>query len=240
MEASVNRIIQSSLVDGPGSRTVIFMQGCNMSCLYCHNPETQNASPKAKHYSLEELFDLIEKHQDFIEGVTFSGGECTLQHEFIIAFYKLLHERTKLTLFLDTNGLVSSDIMIDLINHSDGLMIDLKAFSQDCHRALTYTDNSAVKENIRLAAQSGKLHEVRLTLVEDFNDDPDELSAYFDFVLALPGDTRLKIIPYSPFGVKGSFGHKRAYPKEKYDLLVAMGQRILKDRVLKVWYNWRK
>lgn len=284
MEALVNRIIQSSFVDGPGSRTTLFLQGCNMTCLYCHNPETQNtcnncgycvkncpsgalsiketniqfeelkcidcqrcinecpyhASPKAKYYSLEELYYLIVRHQDFIEGVTFSGGECTLQHEFIIAFSKLLHKRTKLTLFLDTNGLVTRDIMIDLIKHSDGLMIDLKAFSQDCHLVLTHTNNNSVKANLRLAAQSGKLYEVRLTLVEDFNDDPNELNAYFNFILVLPGYPRLKIIPYSPFGVNGSFLDKRAYPEDKYNLIVAMGQRILKDRVLKVCYNWRK
>lgn len=284
MDVLVNRIIQLSLVDGPGSRTAIFLQGCNMKCLYCHNPETQNncnncgtcvancqtgalcfkdekvvfeklkcvdcqrcindciynASPKLRRYSLHELLALIERNQDFIEGITFSGGECTLQHEFIIAFSKLLHQNTALTVFLDTNGLVDTDIMEKLIAHSDGLMIDLKAFSNDIHLELTRTENNTVKQNLKLAAKSGKLYEVRLTLLEGSNDDPVELDSYFHYIADLSESTKLKLIPFSPFGVKGSYCNSGAYPKDKYELIMSMGQRILKDRIIKVCYNWRK
>jgi len=284
MEALVNKIILPSLVDGPGSRAAIFLQGCNLNCLYCHNPETQNlcshcgecvttcqtgallfnegrvifdekrcidcqncikackinSSPKIRHYTTVGLLEAILPYQGFIEGVTFSGGECTQQHEFLIAFGKLLHQRTNLTMLLDTNGLVDSAIMAELIAHSDGLMIDLKAFNPHNHQRLTKALNASIIDNIRLVAAADKLAELRLTLIEGFNDDQAELRQYFDFAASLPGQFRLKLIPFSPFGVKGEFADMLPYPQEKYDAAVVLGQSILKDRILKVCYNWRK
>ncbi len=284
MEALVNKIIQSSLVDGPGSRTAIFLQGCTMKCVYCHNPETQNlctncgyctwrcpsgalsviesavefddnkcidcqkctnecpynSSPKVRHYSVEALFANVEKNADFIEGVTFSGGECTQQPEFISAFSEVLHTKTKLTVFLDTNGFVDKKTMSKMIACSDGLMIDLKAFNDGIHQKITHTGNAMIKDNILQAARSGKLYEVRLVLLEGYNDDPDEITAYFNYIASLPGKTRLKLIPFSPFGVRGLLETHKAYPKDKYEEIAAFGQSILKDRIIKVCYNWRK
>jgi pyruvate formate lyase activating enzyme len=284
MKALVNKIILPSLVDGPGSRAAIFLQGCNLQCLYCHNPETQNlcsncgecvlncstgallykngcvifdekccidcqaciksckinSSPKVRSYTTDALLAAILPYQSFIEGVTFSGGECTLQHEFLIAFGKLLHQKTDLTMLLDTNGLVDGTILAEIIAHSNGLMIDLKAFNPHNHLKLTKALNASIIDNIRLVAGAEKLAELRLTLIEDFNDDPAELRQYFDFVASLPGQFRLKLIPFSPFGVKGELADMLPYPQDHYDAAVVLGQSILKDRIIKVCYNWRK
>ncbi|MCU9808168.1 4Fe-4S cluster-binding domain-containing protein [Paraclostridium sp. AKS46] len=136
MKAPVNKIINMSFIDGPGCRISIFLQGCNMECIYCHNPETQNicfsckecidvckagaltfegkikydknkcincdecigvckkfASPKITYYDTTELFNYINKYKNLIDGITFSGGECTIYSDFIVEFADIIHEK---------------------------------------------------------------------------------------------------------------------------------------------------
>ncbi len=86
MEGFVRKILNSSAVDGPGNRMVIFLQGCNLNCTYCHNPETIDIIKEA-HDSIqimkpEDILERVLKVKPFISGVTFSGGECTLQYDF--------------------------------------------------------------------------------------------------------------------------------------------------------------
>ena len=105
MKASVNSIETFGLVDGPGIRTVIFLNGCKLRCLYCHNPEMWNMS--AGNYTVDELVTKILRNKPYFKrnngGVTFSGGEPLLQIDFLLEICQRLKEEG-VHIAIDTAG----------------------------------------------------------------------------------------------------------------------------------------
>lgn len=267
-----------SLVDGPGSRISVFFQGCNMNCIYCHNPETINvcnncgicvdgcpvkaltfiddevkydeklcincnscinicpnqASPKVKWLSVDELLKIIDANKDFVDGITLSGGECTLQSDFIIELAQKLHSKYKLDLLLDTNGLIETALMNELAINVDGFMIDLKAYSDSKNIKITTKSNLQVLQCIKTASESGKLLELRLVLLDGINDDDVELESYFNYVKNLNDYTTLKLIPFRSNGVKGQYSKEKDYNPTKYDKILANGRNVLGNRITSV------
>ena len=95
MIGKVNSIESMGLVDGPGVRFVVFMQGCPLRCKFCHNPETWDLNGKANFYTPEELIKKILNYKPYFKhngGVTFSGGEPLMQKEFLLECLKLCKE----------------------------------------------------------------------------------------------------------------------------------------------------
>ncbi len=153
----VNNIVKSSIVDGPGNRLVIFMQGCNMDCWYCHNPETLDKSKYNYEFTPLELYQELSKYFPFINGITFSGGEALLQQQFIISFCKLVD--SELSIIIDTNASVEIDA--ELIGLVTGFYVDLKVIDNVEHIKLTKLGNELVLKNIEKLEMLGKLLEIR-------------------------------------------------------------------------------
>ena len=110
------------LVDGPGVRFVIFMQGCRMRCQYCHNPETWRMDD-GEEWTAEELFDKAYRYKNYWKqdgGITVSGGEPLLQLEFVTEFFRLAKEKGVHTA-LDTSGHTFS-MVPDYLEKFDVLM----------------------------------------------------------------------------------------------------------------------
>ena len=275
MKAPVNKIINMSFIDGPGCRISIFLQGCNMKCIYCHNPETQNictsckkclevckvgalkfdnkinydkdkcincddcigvcknyASPKITYYTPNELFDYINKYKNLIDGITFSGGECTLHSDFIIEFTKIIHEKTSLNVFVDTNGYIGENDIDNLIECVDGFMFDLKAFEDNTHLKVTGVENNLVLSNINKCSKTSKLYEIRTVLIENINDDENIFLKEIGYIKDLNNYTKFKLIPFRSYGVKGELSNFRDYPKEKYINYYEKAKEVLKERML--------
>ena len=172
MKAVVNRIIPFSSVDGPGNRTAIFLQGCNIDCKYCHNPETRklcvqcgtcvkqclagalsvgadgkvtfdpekcvqcdtcihvcphDSSPRTCEMTPEEVYARVKKQIPFIRGISVSGGECMLWPEFLTELFRLAKQDGLGTL-IDSNGMIPFEDYPELMEVSDGVMLDIKAF----------------------------------------------------------------------------------------------------------------
>ena len=92
--ASINSIESFGTVDGPGIRTVVFFNGCNLRCIYCHNPETWVRGDD--NMEVSELFNKIIRNKEYFGdtgGVTFSGGEPLLHIDFLIPLCKMLKEK---------------------------------------------------------------------------------------------------------------------------------------------------
>ena len=244
-ETLVNKIIPFSSIDGPGNRTVIFLQGCNFDCLYCHNPETINicnncgkcvpncprgalkildgqviwqkeicvscdkcikicerdSSPRVNKMSVKQILKEIEKTKAFISGITVSGGEASLQTDFLVDLF-LEVKKMGLSTFLDTNGSILLEDKTSLLKYLDKAMIDAKSFQLEEHQRLTGRSNENVMQNIKFMAEIEKLYEVRTVIV------PDELNNYYnvDKISKLLGKVapkvRYKLIKYRPVGVR--------------------------------------
>lgn len=133
-------------VDGPGIRFVIFLQGCPLRCLFCHNPDTWDVHRAAQYkWTPQELLEEVLRYKSFIRsgGVTCTGGEPLLQAKEVAEFFRLCHEKGIHTC-LDTSGAVTTDsssrvgrAVRDVIASSDLVMLDIKTSDDDLHPMLT-------------------------------------------------------------------------------------------------------
>lgn len=207
MQGYIRSIIPFSLVDGPGNRTAIFLQGCNFDCLYCHNPETiptmtaQRQLENVKCLTPEELVEAIEAYFPFISGVTFSGGECTLQAPFVEAVCRLLKAKGQ-HILIDTNGHMPLEAFKSLAEVVDGFMFDIKAILEEDHLRLTGALNRRVLQHLEQAAALGKLYEVRTVVLPVLVDNEATVKWVADFIAAYAPTCRYKLIAYRPHGVR--------------------------------------
>lgn len=207
MKATVVKIIPFSCVDGPGNRTAIFLQGCNINCKYCHNPETRGANnPEACEMTVEEVMERVKKQVPFIRGITVSGGECMLHPEFVQAIF----EQAKplgLTTLIDSNGTIPFEKYPELMAVTDGVMLDIKAMNREDHIKITDHDNDTVLANAKYLAKCGKLYEVRSVIVPGLYNGDKNADALIEFLEPLHqlSDFRIKLITYRPNGVREEY-----------------------------------
>lgn len=141
-------------VDGPGIRFVVFMQGCPLSCEFCHNPDTWNPNAPVK-YELtpEELLAEVLRYKNFIKngGVTCSGGEPLMQAEFVSEFFKLCQKQGIHTA-LDTSGAIFTT---EILGHTDLVLLDIKPGQKE-YRYLDYLEKISKPTWIRHVVLPGR------------------------------------------------------------------------------------
>lgn len=233
MKARVNKIIPFSSVDGPGNRTAIFLQGCNINCLYCHNPETRDkyGNPEittVTEMSADEVLEKVKKQIPFVRGITVSGGECMLQPDFLTELFT----KTKmlgLSTMIDTNGTIGFADKQDLLAVTDGVLLDIKAFDSDTHRKITGAGNENVLANARFLASIGKLEEIRCVICPSLYDGRQSVRAIGELMFDLykPDSFHFKLISYRPMGVRAEYAHMLTpgtdYMNELAGILSEMG-----------------
>lgn len=208
-KAVINRWIDFSPIDGPGNRTAIFFQGCNLNCSYCHNPETieiycdGKSIPESMYLlTVNELIEKIKQNFSYISGITVSGGEPLLQ----IKFLKELFFKTKelgLTNFIDTNGTIPLVNQKELLELTDGVMIDFKACNNGDLVEATGSDKlEIIKENIVCLNDLGLLHEIRTVIAKNLIDYEKNVVEIADFIVGIDPEIKYKLIAYRDHGVK--------------------------------------
>ncbi len=175
-------VVRSSVVDGPGHRYVVFVQGCTFNCIACHNPHTipRRSNATTRWCSVDELVDDIASVAPFLAGVTVSGGEATTQWQFVRDLFVALdadHRTAHLSRLVDTNGDAEPFVWDQLAPWMHGAMVDLKALDPEVHQLLTRRGNERVLPSIEQLHRLDLLEEVRLLLVPGVNDTPDQLAA---------------------------------------------------------------
>lgn len=253
MQAVVNKIIPFSSVDGPGNRTAVFLQGCNINCKYCHNPETRalctrcglcadqcpenalerltdgqiiyhpekcvqcdtcihvcphGSSPRTAVMTPEEVYQKVKKQIPFIRGLSVSGGECMLRPDFLEELFKLA-KKDGLNTMIDSNGTIPFWEHPKLLEVTDGVMLDIKAFKNEDHVRVTDAENKIVLKNAVYLAENKKLYEVRAVIVPDLYDTKEsirQMGEYLAPYLKIQ-EFRIKLIAYRPMGVREEYAH---------------------------------
>lgn len=198
--------IPFSVVDGPGNRFTIFLQGCNFDCVACHNPQTI-PSAEGAHFArtVDEVLAGVRRAAPFLSGVTVSGGEATQQPGFVLALFRAIKADPtlgRLTCFIDSNGACPPAVWSTLDPVLDGAMIDLKCLDPEIHRSMTGEPNDEVLASIRQLQAMGKLYEVRLLLLAGVNDDPELLRRTGEWLAAIDPHMRLKVIGFRDHGAR--------------------------------------
>jgi len=202
--------VASSVVDGPGHRFVVFLQGCNFDCVACHNPQTipghapvEGYAPR--HRTVDDLVDEIRAVAPFLRGVTVSGGEATQQHDFVRALFAAVKADpalARLTCLIDSNGACDRTVWDDLAPVMDGAMIDLKCLDPAIHREMTGQPNDAVLASIEQLHALGRLEEVRLLIVGGVNDDAELVRNTGEWLAAIDEHLRLQLIGFRAHGTR--------------------------------------
>lgn len=166
--------------DGPGNRLVYHLQGCNFACKWCSNADSiPKNNPKAKDVSVAELFDEIcRSRMMFFDGggVTFTGGEATLQADELIELLKLLNANN-ISTCIETNG--SSPRLTEIAQYVDYLIVDMKHFDDDEHKKWTGAPLETVKHNIAALLASGRQMHLRIPVINGVNVNPTAFAEFF-------------------------------------------------------------
>lgn len=162
-------------VDGPGIRFVLFLQGCPLRCLYCHNPDSVRG-PAKEIWTAEKALETILKYRSFIRsgGVTFSGGEPLAQADFVHALAVLLR-RNGLHTAVDTSGCLPLDAVRETIDAVDMLLLDIKAFDPEMAKRLTGQDNANAFATLDYCEETGKRVWIRHVLLRGYTLEAEQL-----------------------------------------------------------------
>ncbi len=190
--------------DGPGIRLVVFTQGCLFRCLYCHNPDSQNlVSELARDLPVSELLEQLENQRPYFKhagGVTFSGGEPTVQAETLLQYVPQL-QKAGFHVVLDTCGAIVNDAVRALYDLVDLVILDVKHIDPTWHQKLTGHTNNNVLAN---ALHREKLHKplwLRYVLVPGYTDQPEFLEQWAVHFQPYQSVERVEILPYHTLGV---------------------------------------
>ena len=191
-----------SAVDGPGVRVVAWTAGCQMRCLYCHNPDTwnmMNGTPVSLEHAIAELSKYRHGLSAMSGGFTISGGEPLMQDRFAVRLIAAAKEMGIHTA-LDTNGLLGDRLTDDELKTIDLVLLDLKAFDPEKHLRLTNRENGPILEFARRLASKKRPIWVRYVLVPGLTDDPAEIQQIAEFASGLGVVERIDVLPFHQMG----------------------------------------
>lgn len=189
-------------VDGSGIRFVVFMQGCNFRCLYCHNPDTFSLSNAKYILTPKQVFDRMKKFKSYYKkgGVTISGGEPLLQPKFVKEFFKICKDENIHTA-IDTAGCVLTDEVKEALLYTDMVLLDIKCIDPDVHKMLTGQPLQPTLEFAKYLSEKNIPTWIRYVLVPGITDYDDLIERHAEFVATLNNVEKVEILPFHKLGI---------------------------------------
>lgn len=193
------------LVDGPGIRTVIFLQGCPLKCQFCHNPDSQSYIG-SNEITVDEVVTLAERYKEYYKasggGITFSGGEPLMQGEFLTHALKALKEKGVSTC-IDTSGYGQTQYYEEIFKYTDHILLDIKHTRADAHMALTGRDMGGIRHFLKMLQKFEGTVTIRHVMVPGLTDNQaimDELLAMIEPIQKKVD--KIDILPYHKAGTE--------------------------------------
>lgn len=206
-------------VDGPGIRYVVFMQGCNMRCKYCHNPDTWDINGAKECSSFDIARDAL-RYKAYISrggGVTLTGGEPLLQLEFATDLFKILREAGIHTA-IDTSGIAfnieDTKAIDELLKYTSLVLLDIKHIDSLKHKELTGFPNDNVLAFATYLSKKKIKVWIRHVLIEGITDDEKYLKRLRQFIDTLTNVEKVEVLPYHTMGIEKYKKLNIRYPLE--------------------------
>ena len=228
MNGQVHSIQSLGTVDGPGLRFVVFLQGCNLRCKCCHNPDTWEMQSE-KTFTPEEIVKKALNYREYFGdkgGITLSGGEPLLQPEFAYEVFKLCHENG-INTCLDTSGSILNELVKRLLTETDRVLLDIK-----------YTDDDLYMENVGCSLKKPMefleyLNEqkipttIRQVIIPTLNDNEKNIAKLNGIVEKYTCIDKVELLPfkkicqtkYDSMNIDFPFAHMDTPTKETMDKL---------------------
>ena len=200
---NISSIETFGTVDGPGVRYVIFLQGCNLCCKYCHNRDTWDTNKIKIQKTPEEVFSDIMKYKNYIKngGITISGGEPMLQTEFCLELFKILKEHGFHTA-LDTSGFIFNKKVKEVLNYTDLVLLDIKSINPSVYSKLTagkLQNTLDFLDYLKLINKPVWIRHVIIPTITDNDDNLKALANYLDGYIDIIKNVEL--LPYHTMGI---------------------------------------
>lgn len=206
VKGAIHSIETFGSVDGPGVRFVIFVKGCAMRCQYCHNPDTWKYGEADT--DSETLLKKALRYRSYWGkdgGITVSGGEPLLQMDFLLDLFQRAKQEHIHTV-IDTAGnpfTMEEHFFVkfqQLMDVTDLLLLDLKVYDEEKHRALCGHSNRNILAMARYLSDIKKPVWIRHVLVPGINDSEEDLLQLDHFLQTLHNVERVEILPYHSMG----------------------------------------
>ncbi len=214
MTGKIHSLESFGTVDGPGIRFVVFMQGCPLRCLYCHNPDTWDTRTTPPYeMTPEELLGEVLKYKNFIAngGITVTGGEPLLQAGFLYEFFRLCRER-QIHTALDTSGIVLTEKIKSLLEFTDLVLLDIKALSPDLHEKITGSRSDTPLRFLDYLKENSIPTWIRHVVTPGLTDTPEQLEELAAYLTRYPNIHKVELLPYHTMGTIKYEKSGREYP----------------------------
>ena len=203
------------LVDGPGIRSVVFLEGCKLRCQFCHNPDTWAKCGKIQ-MSPEELVKKLLRFKTYFDksggGVTFSGGEPLLQPEFLIEALKLCKQHGIHTC-IDTAG-VGLGNYDNILEYTDLVLYDVKHYTSDGYLMLTGCEINETLAFVDALKKNNTPIWVRHVVIPEITDSKSHIQGLRDYIKTLPNVKKVELLPYHLLGANKYKSMGIPYPLE--------------------------
>ncbi|CUU46275.1 pyruvate formate-lyase-activating protein [Clostridium beijerinckii] len=226
VKGNVHSIESMGLVDGPGIRVVVFLQGCALRCKYCHNPDTWAANG-GEEYTPEQLVKKIERFKTYFAssggGVTFSGGEPLRQPEFLLETLKLCKSKG-INTCIDTAGYGFGDYD-EILKYTDLVLFDIKHFTPEGYKNVTLMNIDESLKFLEAMKRNNTKMWIRHVVVPGLTDDVEHLKELKKYIDEIPNVEKVELLPYHLLGTNKYEGLGIKYPLEN---VKAMDKELIK------------
>lgn len=202
LQGYVHSLEVGSTVDGPGIRFVLFLTGCLLRCQYCHNPDTWHKL-SGRPVKLSEITAEIGKYTEVLKisggGLTISGGEPVLQHDYTTAIFRWCRSHGIHTC-LDSSGRLGERLSDAELLDIDLVLLDIKSGDPETYRKVT---GHPLEPTLHFAQRLSALDRpmwVRFVLVPGLTDAVDNVEKIAAFCAELRGLERVEILRFHQMG----------------------------------------
>lgn len=215
-------------VDGPGVRSVVFLQGCPLRCPYCHNPDTWDVNGGTE-TEAKDIFKTVQRYKSYFGengGVTVSGGEPLMQTEFVTELFSLC-KADGISTALDTSGIRLDESVKKLLAVTDIVLLDIKFPDTERYQKYIGMPLETVKKFLEYLQAQNKRVIVRQVVTPTVNDTPQDIAALGAFCAQYPCIEKIELLPflklcaekYETMGIEFPFGKYKAMDAKKTEEL---------------------
>ena len=207
---NIHSIESCGTVDGPGIRFVVFLQGCPMRCMYCHNPDTWVVNENQK-MSVSDILSQYDSVKEFCKGgITVTGGEPLMQIYFVTELFKEAKKR-EIHTALDTSGVMFSpsshrgegvlNKFDELMKYTDLVLLDIKHIDDEEHKKLTGHSNKNILEFAKYLSEKQIPVWIRHVVVPEITFKKEYLIRLGEFLKTLKNIKALDVLPYHDMAI---------------------------------------